>query len=54
MTAAKAYVAAITAFITYVGARNIALPWWVEALALASIAGVTVFLTPNQIPPEDN
>ena len=47
MTAAKAYVAAVTAFLGFIAAKQVELVWYAEALLLASIAAVTVYLTPN-------
>lgn len=53
LTWAKALMAALTAFLGFAAAKGIALPWYLEGLALALIAGVSVYWVPNRIPPNE-
>lgn len=48
MHAAKAYVAAVTAFLGFAATKKVELVWYVEAIMLASIAAVTVYIVPNR------
>lgn len=48
MTAAKAYVAAATAFLGFIASKQVELGWGWEAAILASIAGVSVYFTSNR------
>lgn len=45
--AAKAIVAAITAFLGFVAAKEVGLDPFVEAGLLALVAALTVYVTPN-------
>lgn len=47
MYAAKALVAAITAFLAFAASKGIELVWYVEGGLLALVAAVMVYLTPN-------
>lgn len=48
MTAAKAFVAAVTAFLGLLAMREVALNPFFEATLLACIAAATVYITPNR------
>lgn len=47
MNAAKAYTAAVLAFLGLAAAKQIELVWYLEGLLLASVAAVGVYFVPN-------
>lgn len=51
LTWAKALIAALTAFLGLAATRGVVLPWYLEGAALAFVAGLAVWATPNRIPP---
>lgn len=50
MHIAKAVVAAITAFLGFAAAREVALGFWLEAGLLTALAAFTVYTVPNRNP----
>lgn len=48
MHAAKAVVAAITAFLGFAAARQVELGFWLEAGLLTALAAFTVYTIPNK------
>lgn len=48
MTAAKAFTAAVTAFLGFAASKGIELPWSVEGTLIAAVAAVAVYVVPNR------